>query len=316
MGSRRAPTVRRRLLRFLPAVGLRVVDVAPGTVVLSRSPRTRARPVLPGAFLLEAGRRRTGGRIEVAALTEDAVLVTAGRLRWDQALAAERKAFNVLLPRILMAHLARYEVNCVVDVGANRGQYGQLLRRAGYRGRIVSFEPVPPEFALLQQVAAEDPEWEVHPVALGSSDGTLEMHVTPGTLSSPLPPTSFGEETFYRLRHTRQTVVPVHRLDGLLDEVLSGLSDPRPFLKMDTQGFDVEVFRGLGDRAGEFVGLQSELALLQLYQGMPRLPEALGVYEEAGFEVSGMYPVTREERTGRVLEFDCLMVRADALPSS
>ena len=105
----------------------------------------------------------------------------------------------------------------------------------------------------------------------------------------------------------------MRRLEDLLDEVLHGLPDPRPFLKMDTQGYDVEVFRGLGKRAREFVGLQSEVALMRLYEGMPRMAEALAVYEEAGFEVSGMYPVNREENSGRVLEFDCLMVRADAL---
>jgi hypothetical protein len=99
----------------------------------------------------------------------------------------------------------------------------------------------------------------------------------------------------------------------MLDEVLDGLDDPRPFLKMDTQGYDVEVFRGLGKRAREIVALQSEVALMQLYEGMPRMAEALAVYEEAGFEVSGMYPVNREENSGRVLEFDCLMVRADAV---
>jgi FkbM family methyltransferase len=310
------PTVRRRLLRLLPALGLHVVDLAAGSVVLSRSPGTRARRVLPRAFLVEAGREGRRPPLEVTALGEEAALVAPGRLGWDQALLAERKALQALLPHVLAAQLTRYEVNCVLDVGANRGQYGRLLRRAGYTGRIVSFEPVPPEFELLEQAAAGDPEWEVHPVALGSSDGSLEMHVTPGTLSSPLPATSLGEESFYRLRHTTRAVVPVRRLDGMLDEILRDLPDPRPFLKMDTQGFDVEVFRGLGERAREFVGLQSEVALLQLYQGMPRLPEALGVYEEAGFEVSGMYPVTRQAATGRVLEFDCLMVRADALPGT
>jgi FkbM family methyltransferase len=316
MGGPAGPTVRRRLLRLLPAVGLRVIDIAAGSVVLSRSPRTRARPVLPGAVLVEVGSRGRGGRLDVSALSEDAALLTAGRLGWEQALAAERKVLHVLLPHILMAHLTRYEVNCVVDVGANRGQYARMLRQAGYTGRIVSFEPIPPEFALLEEAAADDPNWEVRPLALGSSEGTLEMHVTPGTLSSPLPPTSFGEESFYRLRHTTQAVVPVRRLDGMLDEILADLPDPRPFLKMDTQGFDVEVFLGLGARAREFVGLQSEVALLQLYQDMPRLPEALGIYEEAGFEVSGMYPVTRHQATGRVLEFDCVMVRADSLRSS
>ena len=52
---------------------------------------------------------------------------------------------------------------------------------------------------------------------------------------------------------------------------------------------------------------------MQIYEGMPRLPEALAVYEKAGLEVSAFYPVTRHARTGRVLEFDCVMVRADAV---
>jgi FkbM family methyltransferase len=313
MGSTQTPTLRRRLLRLLPKLGVRVADLAPGLAVLSRSPRTRTRPLLPGAFLVESGR---GAAFELTALGDDTALLTRGRRRWKTTMTTERTLMQALLPEVLLAHFDRYAVNCVVDVGANRGQYGRRLRRAGYRGRIVSFEPVPDEFARLQAAAAGDPDWTVHAVALGASDGTLEMHVVPGTLSSPLPPTEFGGQRFPSLRGTTRHEVPVRRLQDLLDEVLDGLGEPRPFLKMDTQGYDVEVFRGLGNRAGEFVGLQSEVALMQLYEGMPRMGEALAVYEAAGFEVSGMYPVNREERSGRVLEFDCLMVRAGALPDS
>jgi FkbM family methyltransferase len=308
-----APTLRRRLLRLFPALGVRVADLAPGLAVLSRSPRTRTRPLLPEAFLVESGR---GAALEVTTLGDDTALLTRGRRRWRTTMTTERELMQVFLPQVLMAHFDRYAVNCVFDVGANRGQYARRLRRAGYRGRIVSFEPVPDEFARLRAAAADDPAWIVHDVALGASDGTLEMHVVPGTLSSPLPATEFGEQRFPALRGTTRHEVPVRRLADLMDEVLAGLPDPRPFLKMDTQGYDVEVFRGLGDRAAEFVGLQSEVALMQLYEGMPRLADALAVYEAAGFEVSGMYPVNREERSGRVLEFDCLMVRADALPAS
>ena len=91
------------------------------------------------------------------------------------------------------------------------------------------------------------------------------------------------------------------------------MPEPRPYLKLDTQCYDLEAFAGLGDRTRDFVGMQSEVALLQIYDGMPRMPEALQVYEAAGFEITGLFPVSRQSRTARVLEFDCVMVRADSL---
>jgi hypothetical protein len=52
---------------------------------------------------------------------------------------------------------------------------------------------------------------------------------------------------------------------------------------------------------------------MEIYEGMPRLPDALGVYEDAGFQVAAMYPVSRQSKTARVLEFDCVMVRGTLL---
>src|SRR5699024_4540372 len=88
----------------------------------------------------------------------------------------------------------------------------------------------------------------------------------------------------------------------------------RLYLKMDTQGFDLEVFAGLGERSQDIVAMQSEVALLLIYQQMPRMPEAIATYEEAGFEISGLYPITRQP-DGRVIEYDCVLVRADELPA-
>jgi FkbM family methyltransferase len=272
-----------------------VVDVRPGVAVLARTASRKKiaiQQVSPGVTLV----------------TEPDV-VRRHRHEQDRALS------TYLLTAQVMDVLSRYRVNVVLDVGANKGQYARSLRRAGYRGWIVSFEPVPREFDELQLRASRDRRWTVHQVALGREDGTVEMHVVPGTLSSALPPSDFGSARYTKLQSAEVQPVPVRRLDGLIDEVLAHVPQPRPYLKLDTQGFDLEAFAGLGERTSDVVALQSEVAFLQIYEGMPRMPESLAVYEGAGFEVAGLYPVTRERRTARVLEFDCLMVRAEALPS-
>ncbi|MBA3852293.1 MAG: FkbM family methyltransferase, partial [Chloroflexi bacterium] len=221
---------------------------------------------------------------------------------------------SYLVTQQLLNVLHKYGINVVLDVGANKGQYARMLRQGGYRGHIVSFEPVRREFETLSRRAANDPQWAVHQLALGSTDGSIEMNVVPGTLSSALPASDYGRQRYDKLAGATVETVPVRRLDGILDDLLAHVPDPRPYLKLDTQGLDLEVFAGLGDRAQDFVGMQSEMALLRLYEGMPRLPEALAAYEAAGFEVAGMYLVTGERRTARALEFDCIMVRADAMP--
>jgi hypothetical protein len=58
----------------------------------------------------------------------------------------------------LRSRLADLDVNCVLDVGANARDYGAMLRRLGYRGRIVSFEPVLATFTRLPARCADDAE--------------------------------------------------------------------------------------------------------------------------------------------------------------
>lgn len=305
-----ATTLARRLLRLLPRLGVHVVDLRPGTVVLTRSrPPVRVNRAGRATVVTPQDAKVTVREVSpgTTVVTEPGV-VRRHRHEQDKALSA------YLLSSQVMDVFGRYRVNVVLDVGANKGQYARSLRRAGYRGHIVSFEPVPREFEELRRRAEADPKWSVHQLALGREDGSIEMNVVPGTLSSALPASDFGATRYAKLQDAQVQTVPVRRLAGILDEVLAGVPEPRPYLKLDTQGFDLEAFAGLGDRAADVVAMQSEVAFLQIYEGMPRMPESLAAFEAAGFEVAGLYPVTRERRTARVLEFDCLMVRAGALP--
>ena len=283
------PNWRRLAARALRGAGLDVAQVAPGAVLVSRSARVE--------------RHGVGG---------GAALVTLPDVTSAQWFGVERRLSAYVSQQHVAELLRLYRVNCVLDVGANRGQYGRRLRRIGFEGHIVSFEPVAATFAELQEAAAADPRWTAYPYALGREDTSASMNVVPGTLSSLLPATEFGSTRYARLREPSPEEVQVRRLDGILDEVLAHVPGARPYLKLDTQGYDLEAFAGLGERARDIVAMQSEVSVVEIYAGMPPMAQALEAYESAGFEITGLFPVSREAETGRVLEFDCVMVRPAA----
>ena len=200
------------------------------------------------------------------------------------------------------------DVDLVVDVGANEGQFAQRVRRV-YAGEIMSFEPVSAPFGRLAELARADPRWSAHQLALGSADATATIHVASDTaFSSLLPANEFSRQRFRRSVVLSEEAVCVKRLDDVLAPLLGATGRRRLFLKLDTQGYDLEVFNGLGARLDQVMVMQSEVSLMTIYNGMPHWTESIDMYERAGLHVAGMFPVTRDA-TGRIIEYDCLLVR-------
>jgi len=204
--------------------------------------------------------------------------------------------------------LQRHRVNHVIDAGANMGQFGHFMRSI-YSGRMSSFEPVSSAFENLRRATNNDPGWEAYQFALGSSAGVARIHVAPRSVFSSFLQANdycvrrFGERTV----GAEEESVSVRRLDEVLEQISVHHTDERIYLKMDTQGFDMEVFKGLGERLPQVVALQSEVSLVPIYQHMPHWTECITAYEQAGFGIAGMFPVNRDD--GRVVEYDCVLTR-------
>lgn len=198
--------------------------------------------------------------------------------------------------------IKRHGIDLVLDVGANRGFYARHLRMMGYTGDIFSFEPDVATFALLQDKAKHDPSWRTFNCALGDTMGEIDFNVIrtgeETVLSSVLQPLGDLETTVSRV--AVRTVEEVLQAEGLTGR-------RRIFLKMDTQGYDLNVFRGGGDMQ-DIALLQSEISVVPLYEGMPHYTDALMCYEKAGFQLLDLFVVNRTP-SGGVLEYDALMSR-------
>ncbi|HEX5006843.1 MAG TPA: FkbM family methyltransferase [Hyphomonadaceae bacterium] len=214
--------------------------------------------------------------------------------------------------RRLLSHL---NVDCVFDVGANTGQYAQMLRRrARYAGRIISFEPLPEAADAVRNRANHDALWTVQEIALADTAGTRVFNVMAASEFSSLSEPRSDEEG--RLAHLNKPVqrimVETETLATALPRLQKQYGFTRPFLKMDTQGFDLAVLRGAGDVLSTFVGFQSELSVRKLYQQASDFRDALSVYQSLGFEISAFVP-NNAGHFPALVEIDCIMVRSDLM---
>jgi FkbM family methyltransferase len=227
----------------------------------------------------------------------------------------ENKVGDLLRSKHLRGVFQRLKVNCVFDVGANRGQYARNLRGSGFEGHIISFEPMREAYLELERAAAGDPRWKVYNLALGSVEAVESFNVAEDSVfNSFLAPNTYSQRVFgAKSRVERVEEVSLKRLDGIYEEAVRDIASPRVFLKMDTQGYDLEVVRGGQGCMQSVLGLQSELSLIPIYEQMPDFLQALRTFQDLGFELTALFPVTREVRTLRVIELDCVMIRAAAV---
>ena len=201
-------------------------------------------------------------------------------------------------------------INCVIDVGANQGQFARNLRRSGYYGPILSFEPNPEDFSELSRLSENDALWRTFNVALGNEDGERQLHVMKSTVfNSFLSPRGTNSSFFdpgMEIVGTQE--VKVRRLDSIMEELLRPIGETRIMLKLDTQGFDLQAFRGTERCMDRVFALQSELSVSPIYEQMPDYLEALRYYESFGFSLMNLSVVNRT-RQQSILEYDCLMAR-------
>jgi hypothetical protein len=125
---------------------------------------------------------------------------------------------------------------------------------------------------------------------------------------------SFLEPDHGRVKDYAELNVPCHTetvtvrtLDVVLPVLQERIGFDRPYLKIDTQGFDIEVLRGAGESLPAVKALQTEASVIGIYKGMPQYMDIIRYLDERGFDITGLYPVSRDSAL-RLVEFDCVMI--------
>lgn len=209
----------------------------------------------------------------------------------------------------LLKALEKMGIDLVFDVGANAGQFGSEMRSAGYRGELVSFEPLADAHAKLQAAAKRDLKWHVHPrCAVGDVDGEIQFNIAGNSVSSSvLPMMESHEMAAPGSAYVASERVPVFRLDSLVAGY--NISAKRPFMKLDTQGFEWQVLDGAKKTLRSLQGILCELSLVPLYQDQHLWRETIDRLEREGFTLWSVQRGFTDPRDGRTLQLDAAFLR-------
>lgn len=196
-------------------------------------------------------------------------------------------------------------INLVLDVGANTGQFGQLLRRRGYAGQIISFEPVKEAFRELENAARGDDLWTTSNLALGPSSGVMAINVSKNSQFS----------SFNDLTATAKSFDPDAEFKASESVVVRTLDEAAPardsrlniLLKIDTQGYEKPVLEGAKETLKTVTGVLLELPIINIYNDNWLFQEAVAYMNELGFVLAQVHPVNVHHRArDSAVEFDCL----------
>lgn len=207
--------------------------------------------------------------------------------------------------------MSRHGVDLVVDVGASVGDYVRDLRQRGYKGNVLSFEPLSAPFLKLESRAARDERWTAQKLAIGNHVGDIQINVAGnrGESSSALPMLARHTDAAPETRYVSVETCTGTTLDVAMGDDARFAQQPF-FLKVDVQGLEGHVLDGAKRCAAEqrVQGMQIELSLAPLYEGAMHWQDAFSWAERNSMKPVYLRPGFSDSRR-ELLQFDAFFFR-------
>lgn len=210
--------------------------------------------------------------------------------------------------------LGSANIDLVIDVGASKGQFGEELRKYGYEGRIVSFEPLGAAYEKLSRKCSSDPNWTALHMALGNQSGEALINISENSFSSSMLdilPSSVA--AIPKTKSIGQENIRISSLDTIFEDIAHDAKSI--YLKMDVQGYEENVLSGATASLERIDLVQLEISLAPMYRDEPCFPEMHALMEKIGYRLISLEPTLIHPHTGEMLQIDGIYRRAGGKPS-
>jgi FkbM family methyltransferase len=204
--------------------------------------------------------------------------------------------------------LENYNINIVLDVGANIGQYAKKLIANGFTGKIVSFEPLSEAFRILTINAQSYNSWIVKNLALGDKECKTNINVSANSQSSSilsmLPKHEIAE---LDSKYINKEEIQLTKLDLIFNDIYS--KGQNIYLKLDTQGFEKKIIDGAEKSLNYIDTIQIEMSLIPLYEEGLLFNEMYELITGKGYTMVSIEPGFSDKETGQLYQVDGIFHR-------
>jgi len=205
--------------------------------------------------------------------------------------------------------LSKYNIDLVLDVGANTGQYAMALIEAGYKGKIVSFEPLSNAHRQLLINTRSYPNWKAaERCAIGDFDGEIEINISQNLASSSILPVLASTVSLEpAVEYTGSEKVNIFKLSTVARSYME--SAKSVYLKIDVQGVEDKVIEGALELLPVIKGMAMELSMVPLYDGQVLIEEMISRMRKLGYVCCDLFPAFVDQKTGKLLQVDGIFVK-------
>lgn len=192
------------------------------------------------------------------------------------------------------AVLKNLDLDFILDVGANRGQFALISRKIFPDAIIHSFEPLSKPAEIFKQVFQQDQLITLHECALGREKTVREIHVTRDDDSSSLLAVNRVQSELFpgSVEVGKSSVLVMTLKEAINIQEISS----KAFLKIDVQGYEMEVLLGCEEALEKIAYIYVECSFVELYSGQPLAYEVISWLLNKNFSLCGVYNLCYTQR--------------------
>ena len=196
-----------------------------------------------------------------------------------------------------------HSIDCVLDIGAHKGEFGNKIRQSGFTGKIISFEPQKEIYEHLLNIIKKDKNWFLHSrCAIGERNKVENLNILSETqCSSILKPNKDFFDFDKNIKKIGVEKCNVYSLDFIIENHYP-ISE-NMYVKIDTQGYDKKVLDGFRKNINKVKFIQLEAGLYKLYEEEELYEYYLNFFKSIDFELWNINPFAYT-RSGRLVQFD------------